>query len=89
MFELHNIVFTGAVVDYNVLASSTLTTTTTVRISTRRDNTLEFNETFAISIPSDLIHNTPAAEDCITKVDVLIIDDDCKLPRIACTFHEN
>ena len=69
--------FTGS--DYFPLRTSSVTTTTTVRINTIRDNILEFNETFAISIPSDLIHNTPAAADCITRVDVLIIDDDCKL----------
>ena len=77
-----NIVFTGS--DYTPVRSSFVTTTTVVRITTTRDNRLEFNETFAISIPDDLIHNTPAAADCITKVDVLIIDDDCKLPRIVC-----
>ena len=57
-----------------------------VTITTRTDNTLEYNETFAVSIPSDFIHNSSAAADCITTVDVLIINDDCKLPRTVCPF---
>ena len=60
-----------------------------VDITTIQDKILEYNETFAVSIPSDLIHNCPAAADCITTVDVLILNDDCKLHRNVCQFHES
>ena len=50
--------------------------------TTRDDNILEYNETFAVSISPDLIHNSTAAADCITTLNVVIIDDDHrKLPR--------
>ena len=65
--------------DYTPQPTAYLSTSARVYITTRRDSTVEYNETFAVSIPSDLIHNTPPAADCITRVDVLIINDDCKL----------
>ena len=70
-------------VDYLLRSIVHLSTriTTRVLISTRRDSTLEYNETFAVSLPSHLIHTASAAADCITRVDVLIINDDCKLHR--------
>ena len=79
--------FTGAVADYRGPSSVSVSTRRNVYITTITDDIVEYNETFAVSIPSDLIHNSPAAADCITTVDVLIIDDDCKLHRNVCPFH--
>ena len=85
--SIHNFVFTGAVTDYYGRSSVSVSTRTNVYITTRTDNTVEYNETFAVSISPDFIHNSPAAADCITTVDVLIINDDCKLHKNICPFH--
>ena len=79
--------FTGAVADYIKPLTVYVSARRNVYITTRTDNTVEYNETFAVSIPPDLIHNSPAAADCITTVNVLIINDDCKLHRNVCPFH--
>ena len=78
------IFFTG---DYYGPLFVSVSTRTNVRITTRADNILEYNETFAVSISPDLIHNSSAAADCITTVNVVILDDDYrKLPRTVSPF---
>ena len=78
------IIFTG---DYYGRSFVYVSTRINVRITTRDDNILEYNETFAVSISPDLIHNSTAAADCITTVNVVIIDDDHrKLPRTVSPF---
>lgn len=69
--------------DYTPLRTVSVSTTSRVSISTRRDTTVERNETFVVSIPLELMQDSPAAADCITRVDVLIINDDCKLLSYA------
>ena len=79
--------FTGVEIDYTPRSLVSVYTTTKVVISTRSDSTLEYNETFAVSIEPSLIYDTPAAAHCITTVDVLIVDNDCKLrTQNVCTF---
>ena len=72
---------TGAVADYRRPSPPSIIEKRDVDITTIQDKILEYNETFAVSIPSDLIHSSLAAADCITTVDVLIVNDDCKLQR--------
>ena len=78
--------FTGDYFGPSIIYVSTTRTNFDITITTRADNTLEYNETFAVSIPSDFIRNSTAAANCITIVDVDIINDDCKLPRTVCPF---
>ena len=66
----------GAEVDYLPVSLTYVYSSRKFFISTRSDRTLEYNETFAVSIHPDLIHSDPAAAHCITKVDVLILNND-------------
>ena len=69
----------GVEADYLPMLRTYIPSSTNSRtffIITRSDRTLEYNETFAVSIHPDLIQSDPAAAHCITKVDVLILNND-------------
>ena len=70
--------FTGSGSDYTPVRGTSITTTSTIFINTRGDNTLERDERFSIAIdPKILPVGLPPS--CYTTVVVTILNDDGKL----------